>query len=204
MNNYIFMTITGKTCAGKSYLLDELISKNIVNKIVSCTTRPPRIDEINGRDYYFLSEEEFQWGLDRGDFIESVKFNDVYYGTTYKELETKIDNKKPGAIIIEPNGIKNYEKYCSTQNIKMLKTFVITNENVRLERLNNRFLKELEFGNENKIEIIKRFTKRIYTTAIEEQKWLTAHNYDLYITGEYLNAAVSLIEKVILEILKET
>lgn len=200
MNNYTLMTITGETCAGKSYLLDELIARDMVNKIVSCTTRPPRVGEIDGKDYYFLSEEDFQWGLDRGDFAEYIKFNGVYYGTRHNELQSKITELKPGVIILEPNGVNIYEQYCATQAIAMLKVFVMTPEKVRLERLNKRFLKELNSCSDNpedRFRLIEQFTNRVYSTATEEQKWVTSRRYDLYVSGEYTRASIELIKELI-------
>ena len=197
MNNYMFMTITGETCAGKSHLLDELVARDIVNKIVSCTTRPPRVGEVEGKDYYFLSKDDFQWALDRGDFAEVVEFNGTYYGTTHGEIQTKVDGKKPGVIIVEPKGVEIYRKYCSSQRIQMIKIYVMTPEKVRLDRLSKRFMKELELSSEERLKLIERFTKRIYATATEEQQWSLAHKYDLYVSGEYTESAISLIKEAI-------
>jgi len=197
MNNYTLMTITGETCAGKSYLLDKLVENNIVNKIVSCTTRPPRIGEIDGKDYYFLSKEDFQWGLDRGNFAEHVEFNGTHYGTTNDEIQSKIDGRKPGTIIVEPQGVEIYERYCLGQNIRMMKVFVMTPEKVRLDRLSKRFQKELESSSEERLKLIERFTKRIYATATEEQIWAQAHRYNLYVSGEYTEASISLLKEAI-------
>lgn len=194
-DNFILMTITGETCAGKSYLLDELVRRGIVNKIISCTTRPIRTNEVEGKDYYFVNKNDFQWELDRNNLIEFVKFNDAWYGTTNKEFQNKIDGKKPGVIIIEPNGIKIYEKICKEQNIRMLKIFVNTPEKVRLDRLNKRFLKELESSTEDKFKLIERFSKRV--RAIEEYTWKSAYDYDLYVSGEYIEPSIMLIKEVI-------
>jgi len=191
------MTITGETCAGKSYLMDELVARDMVNKIISCTTRPPRAGEIDGKDYYFLSKEDFQWGLDCGNFVEHVEFNGTYYGTTNDEIQTKINGKKPGAIIVEPQGVEIYNRYCLGQDIKMMKVFVMTPEKVRLDRLSKRFLKELESSSEERLKLIERFIKRIYATATEEQIWVQAHRYNAYVSGEYTESAIMLIKEAI-------
>ena len=204
MNNFVLMTITGESAAGKSYLLDKLTEQDVVNKIVSCTSRPPRTSEVEGKDYYFLSEEkfkdEFRWKLDRGHFAEMVNYNGTYYGTTHIELENKINGLKPGAIIVEPQGVNIYKKYCSGQRIQMLKVFVMTNEDVRLQRLNQRLLIELDTDPLDKLKHIIRHTNRIIATATEEKTWSTAHKYDLYVSGEYLEPAISLIKQAIKEI----
>jgi len=58
-------------------------------KVVSATTRPPRAGEVDGRDYYFLSPQEFQRKREAGDFIEceEVYGNGNWYGTLRSELE---------------------------------------------------------------------------------------------------------------------
>ena len=48
---------------------------------VSCTTRPPRLGEIEGEDYYFLSMEQFRAHIDAGDFLEYAEVHGNFYGT---------------------------------------------------------------------------------------------------------------------------
>jgi guanylate kinase len=54
---------------------------------VSATTRPPRPGEVNGRDYHFLSEEEFEERVRRGEFVEHATYAGNRYGTLRSELE---------------------------------------------------------------------------------------------------------------------
>lgn len=51
---------------------------------VSCTTRPPRPGDKEGVTYFFLSKEEFESGIDKGEFLEWAKVHDNYYGTPVK------------------------------------------------------------------------------------------------------------------------
>jgi guanylate kinase len=54
---------------------------------VSATTRPPRPGEVNGRDYHFLSPEEFERRVERGEFVEHAVYAGNRYGTLRSELE---------------------------------------------------------------------------------------------------------------------
>lgn len=55
---------------------------------VSCTTRPPRGQEVNGREYYFISVEEFKKRIENNDFIEYEQvYEGLYYGTLKEEID---------------------------------------------------------------------------------------------------------------------
>ncbi|MGM0506750.1 MAG: guanylate kinase [Bacteroidota bacterium] len=58
---------------------------------ISATTRPPREGEVDGRDYHFLSPEEFEARIQRGEFIE---WEEVYNGTRYGTLRSAIENQR--------------------------------------------------------------------------------------------------------------
>lgn len=55
---------------------------------ISCTTRAPRGAEVHGREYYFVSTDEFRQHIDAGDFIEYEQvYEGLYYGTLRSEIE---------------------------------------------------------------------------------------------------------------------
>ena len=62
------IAICGKSAAGKDTLLQEILKLNRpdVHEIISCTTRPPREGEIHGKNYYFLSNQEFADKIENG------------------------------------------------------------------------------------------------------------------------------------------
>jgi guanylate kinase len=61
---------------------------NLFELSVSCTTRPPRGQEVHGKEYYFISVEEFQERIARGEFIEYEQvYEGLYYGTLREEIE---------------------------------------------------------------------------------------------------------------------
>ena len=84
---YIFCAPSG---SGKSTMVKHLLTRHpdLFELSVSCTTRPPRGQEVNGKEYYFISVEEFQKRIENNDFIEYEQVYDgLYYGTLKEEIE---------------------------------------------------------------------------------------------------------------------
>jgi len=82
------IVIVGKGGSGKDYLKKKFIEKGLTQSI-SFTTRPPRVNEKEGIDYFFVSEPKFTDMADRGSFLEADNFNGWYYGTPLAEFESK-------------------------------------------------------------------------------------------------------------------
>lgn len=75
--------------AGKSTLVNYLLEqRDDLEFSVSCTTRAPRGQEVNGKEYYFISNEEFLERVNRGEFVE---YENVYAGTYYGTLRSEIE-----------------------------------------------------------------------------------------------------------------
>ena len=80
--------ITGPSGVGKGTLIKGLLDRVPgLELAVSATTRPPRPGEADGRDYHFLSEEEFEERAQAGDFVEHAVYAGNRYGTLRSELE---------------------------------------------------------------------------------------------------------------------
>lgn len=83
---YIFCAPSG---SGKSTMVNHLLTKypNLFELSVSCTTRAPRGQEVHGREYYFISPEEFQQRIQNDEFIEYEQvYEGLYYGTLKQEI----------------------------------------------------------------------------------------------------------------------
>ena len=83
---YIFCAPSG---SGKSTMVKHLLTMHpdLFELSVSCTTRPPRGQEQHGKEYYFISVEEFQKRIENDDFIEFEQvYEGLYYGTLKEEI----------------------------------------------------------------------------------------------------------------------
>lgn len=81
---------TGPSGAGKSTICRALVKEVAgISFSVSHTTRPPRPDESDGRDYYFVSEDEFGSLLKKGRFVEHATVHGFRYGTSRDQLDEK-------------------------------------------------------------------------------------------------------------------
>jgi guanylate kinase len=87
--------ISAPSGAGKTTIIKELF-KSMPNLAfsVSATTRNKRENETEGRDYYFLSSEEFKKKIDRGEFAEFEEVHGNYYGTLKSEIGKFVDGGK--------------------------------------------------------------------------------------------------------------
>ena len=80
--------ITAPSGAGKTSLVKALMEREAKLRFsVSFTTRKPRANEIEGRDYHFVSREEFERMIARGDFLEHAQVYDNAYGTSLRSVE---------------------------------------------------------------------------------------------------------------------
>jgi len=84
--------ISGPSGCGKSTLIRRLLNemKTTVRFSVSHTTRPRRSMELHGKDYYFVSEEEFQSMIRSNAFLEWAVVHGLHYGTSREEVESKL------------------------------------------------------------------------------------------------------------------
>ncbi|WP_370513733.1 guanylate kinase [Apibacter sp. B2912] len=98
--------------AGKTTIVQYLLS--IFPEIsfsISCTTRPKRENEVDGKDYYFLTEEQFQEKIKNNEFIEYEEvYKGRYYGTLYSEIERLWNQGKHVIFDIDVRGGLNLKK----------------------------------------------------------------------------------------------
>jgi guanylate kinase len=96
------LILIGPSASGKTEAVKILIRKYNMKKLVTYTSRKPRIHEIDGVDYHFLTKEDFEKRITEGFFIEHVEYNGNYYGTSYQDLSSD------KVVILEPQGVLTY------------------------------------------------------------------------------------------------
>ena len=103
----LLMVVSAPSGAGKTSICREILQRfPKIRFSVSCTTRPPRLGEINGRDYEFISDEEFRERMVRGEFVEWVENYGYLYGTSKKAMEAFLSKGYDLILDIEPRGAK--------------------------------------------------------------------------------------------------
>src|SRR5436190_22757289 len=86
------LVVTGPSGVGKGTLINRLLERVPgLTLSVSATTRPPRHGEVEGRDYHFLSEEEFEKRLLRNEFLEHAMYAGNHYSTPRDEIDRADD-----------------------------------------------------------------------------------------------------------------
>lgn len=105
----LLAVISGPAGSGKTTLVQHLIAggHGNIRRAVTATTRPPRPNEVDGRDYYFLSREEFRRMIEAGEFIEYTVFNNNYYGTPRQALENNVAKGGVVILVIEVDGAES-------------------------------------------------------------------------------------------------
>ena len=100
----LLLVISGPSGAGKGTICKELVKDENIKYSISATTRAPRGSEENGKDYFFLSTEEFEQRINTDGFLEWAKVYDRYYGTPRDFVEEVIDDGKACILEIDVQG----------------------------------------------------------------------------------------------------
>jgi guanylate kinase len=98
--------ISGPSASGKTTLIRNLLKNyKSLSFSVSHTTRPRREGEVDGKDYHFITVDDFLSLIKNGKILEYTIFNGNYYGTSYSELSSKI----PKIFDVEYEGVLHFK-----------------------------------------------------------------------------------------------
>ena len=177
----IMVILSSPSGVGKTTISKKIQQKYQSFKIsVSHTTRLPRSNEIDGVDYYFVSNEKFEKLIKEKKFYEYAEIFENYYGTLKENVDQTIINND---IIfdIDWQGTKQLSKFT---NLKLIKIYLITDSK---KELKNRLIKRDQNSEE---EINKRFS------AFDEdiKHW---NDYDYIVINKNLDICFKQIEKII-------
>lgn len=173
MTQHKLLTITGPSCAGKT-TLETMLEKRGYSGLVSFTTRPKRLGEVNGEAYWFLTDKEIDTLEGDGQIAEKVRFGGYNYGLLGSELKTKLKTSDCIAVV-EPNGVKQLSIYCKDNNIQHIALYITNPPLVLLGRFLNRFKGDSEAS-------VLTYAERIHNMLKSEQEWIFAHDYDIIYT----------------------
>ncbi|MDD6328877.1 MAG: guanylate kinase [Eubacteriales bacterium] len=179
-NKGLLIVISGFSGVGKGTVVKRLVSEYGYSLSVSATTRAPREGEVDGRDYYFKSVEDFRNLIDYNGFIEWAQYVDNYYGTPRKFVESEMAKGHDVILEIEVQGAMHVkEQYPDAVLIFLTAPDV----NSLRQRLKGR-------GTETDAVIAKRMKR-----AKEESKDMTV--YDYIVVNDDLDICVQTVHSVI-------
>lgn len=98
------IVLSGPAGAGKTTVAERLCRELGLRRAVTATTRAPRPGEVDGRDYFFLTEEEFERRLTRGEFLEHARVHGSLYGTPRASVEEALRAGEARLLVIDVQG----------------------------------------------------------------------------------------------------
>lgn len=178
----ILIVISGPSGVGKGTVRQALFNMEGHDLVysISMTTRNPRPGEVEGKDYYFVSREEFQRRIDNGEMLEYAEFVNNYYGTPLDKVQSQLNSGHEVVLEIEVQGALQVRE-------KMPNAVFIFIAPPSLETLKKRLISR---GTDS-LEAIKERCEK----AINEVK--LAYKYDYIVVNDEVNNAADRIMAII-------
>ena len=127
--------------AGKTTLTKKISKEKNYKISISHTTRKPRTNEVNGKDYFFVNKEEFKNLVDKGEFLEHAKVFENYYGSTKSKVIERLKKGENVIFDIDWQGTEQIKK--KNLNYKLISFFILPPSKTELfNRLKNRDMKD--------------------------------------------------------------
>ena len=148
----VLTVVSGFSGAGKGTLMKSLLAKYEYGLSISATTRKPREGEVHGREYFFLSKEEFESMIAKEQFIEWAQYVGNYYGTPRAYVEEQLQAGKNVILEIEIQGAINVRKmfpealliFVTPPSAKELKARLVGRGTETMEVIEQRMQRALE------------------------------------------------------------
>lgn len=185
MNNQgKLIVISAPSGCGKTTIVGQLLERNPkLIRSISYTTRLPRAGEVNGRDYFFITPDEFQDKEKKNFFLETANVFGQLYGTSREFVRKHTDKGTDVVLAIDVQGMKQLKKR-SNGEFKLTSIFIMPpSEEILRGRLENR-----------KTETKEEITKRL---DVAHQEILEKSFYDFVVVNHEVDQAVQEIEHMI-------
>ncbi|MDP4116591.1 MAG: guanylate kinase [Bacteroidota bacterium] len=179
------IAVSAPSGAGKSTILKSVL--NAIPEIVfsiSATTRPKRETETDGKEYFFITEENFKEKIRNNEFIEWEKFYDYYYGTLKRFIDDNIESGRTVLLEIDVLGALEVKRlYPEAALIYILPPSI---EELEARLLNRK--------TENKIDLQKRLERAKFELGFKDKFDYLVENIEL---EKAENDTISLVNKII-------
>jgi len=137
----MIVVLSSPSGAGKTTLVKKISLEKNFHISISHTTRPPRTNEINGKDYFFVNKDKFKVLIKKDEFLEYAKVFENYYGSSKQAVIKCLDNGKNVIFDIDWQGTEQIKK--KKLNYKLITFFILPpSRKVLFERLSNRDMKD--------------------------------------------------------------
>jgi len=181
-NDGIMVILSSPSGAGKTTLVNLLAKKNNFEISVSHTTRKPRLNESSGKDYYFVSDQEFKRLIKNEEFLEYAKVFNNYYGTTRTPVIDKLNKGKNVLFDIDWQGADQIKN--KNLDFKLITFFILPpSKEILYERLSSRDMKDKLIAEER----MKQFERDVL-------HWI---NYNYVVINDDLNSCFNKIQNLI-------
>jgi guanylate kinase len=181
-NDGLMIVLSSPSGAGKTTLVKMLSKIDNYEVSISHTTRQPRPNEVNNKDYYFVKEDEFKRLINNEEFLEYAKVFSNFYGTTRTPVIDRLNKGRNVLFDIDWQGadqIKNKKL-----DYKLVTFFILPpSKEVLFERLSNRDMKDKLIAEER----MKQFERDVL-------HWI---NYDYVVINDDLDSCYSKITNLI-------
>ena len=152
----IIIILSSPSGAGKTTLVKKIAQEKDFVISISHTTRTPRSNEINGKDYNFVSKEKFKELIEKDEFLEHAEVFKNYYGSSKKNVLKNLKEGKNVIFDIDWQGTDQIKE--NKINYKLITFFILPpSKEILLERLLNRDMQEKSIVQER----MKQFNKDI-------------------------------------------
>ena len=183
----IVVVLSSPSGAGKTTLVKKIAQENNFKISISYTTRKSRTNEANGKDYFFISEEEFKSLIKNKEFLEYAKVFENYYGSSKSQVFENLNKGENVIFDIDWQGTEQIKK--QKLNYKLITFFILPPSKSELfNRLKNRDMKDKNIVEER----MKQFNEDI-------KQW---ENYDFVVINDDLEKCYNEIIRFINEKIK--
>lgn len=189
----MLVILSGATCSGKTTIAG-LLEHQGFNRVVTCTTRPRRPEEIDGISYHFLSEVDFA----KTHLLERNQHGEHQYGLGMDEIKKHAFSNEHAVLIIEPNGFAKVRRYLEANNAPFVSIFLSVETWTAILRLFDRAQTKEEmaerlavmFDVESKWadEVVRQYDMMLETDEMDNESILDIINY-------HVNAKVNSLSK---------
>ena len=175
------LVISGLSAAGKGTIAKELVNRHDDFVLsISATTREKRGNEVDGKDYFFISKEKFEEMIKNDEFLEYAKYVNNYYGTPKKYVKDMIEQGKNVILEIEMQGALQVKKIYGKA---ILVFFLPKDAKTQKERLINR-----------KRETLEQIEERIKQAIVDAEY---AIHYDYVLVNEEIEDSIKDVQLIV-------